>query len=103
MMCRSNGVILNREPLILHERHALLWNDRSAPARYNGFLAALDARYFSLWCDYWARLERARAVGASESDEQAIRDRIFVWRRSPAAAVQQSVRSARAHLRIMLA
>lgn len=96
LMCHSDGRILNRDALVLHERHAVVWNDGTATARYNGFMAALDARYFSLWCEYWDQLERGRANGASAADEQALRERVFVWRRSPAAAFQQSVRSLRA-------
>jgi hypothetical protein len=96
MMCHSNGEILNRDPLILHERHQAFWNDTTSSARYNGFMAALDARYFAVWCEYFARLERARADGASALAEQDLRERIFVWRPSAAAAVTQSFRSIRA-------
>jgi hypothetical protein len=99
MMCHSDGVILNRDRLILHERHAALWHDESATARYNGYMAALDARYFSLWCEYWERLEQARRTGASAAQEQALRDEVFVWRRSAADAVQQSIRGVRAWLK----
>ncbi len=99
MMCHSNGVVLNRDPLILHERHPTSWNSNTPTARYNGFLAALDARYFSLWCDYCRLLEQARARGASEADELAIRKQVFVWRRSPVEAVRQTIRSARARVR----
>jgi hypothetical protein len=99
MMCHSDGIILNREPLILHERHQTLWNDTTSTARYNGFLAALDSRYFSLWCEYWDRLEQARAQGVSAAGLQAIREEVFVWRRSATAALRQSIRSARARLR----
>jgi hypothetical protein len=101
MMCHSDGIILNREPLILHERHQTLWNDTTSTARYNGFLAALDGRYFSLWCEYWDRLERARAQGVSAAGQRALRDEVFVWRRSAKAALQQSVRSARARLQFL--
>jgi hypothetical protein len=96
MMCHSNGLILNRDRLVLHERHAAVWNDLTPTARYNGFLAALDSRYFSLWCEYWSLLERGRAGESSAADEQMLRERVFVWRRSPSAALQQSVRNLRA-------
>jgi hypothetical protein len=98
MMCHSDGLMLNRDRLLLHERHPGAWNDATATARYNGFMAALDARYFSLWCEYWNALERGRP-GASEADERALRTRVFAWRRSPAAAICQSVRGIRARLR----
>jgi hypothetical protein len=102
MMCHSDGVVLNRERLILHERHAALWHDATATARYNGFMAALDARYFSLWCNYWARLEQGRARGASAAEEHAFRDDVFVWRRSLVAAMRQSIRSLRARIHYWL-
>ena len=98
MMCHSNGLILNRERLILHERHAAQWHDGTASARYNGFMAALDARYFALWCQYWDRLEQLRSVGVSERDEQALRDEVFVWRRSATDAVRQAIRNLRARM-----
>jgi hypothetical protein len=99
MMCHSDGLILNRDPLILHERHPTAWHDATSSARYNGFLAALDARYFDLWCTYFKRLERARAAGASQEDERRLREEVFVWRRSPAEAIKQSLRSIRARWR----
>lgn len=99
MMCHSDGVILNRDPLILHERHPTAWNGATPSARYNGFLAALDARYFDLWCTYFYRLEQARAAGASQEAEQRLREEIFVWRPSAAEAIKQSLRSVRARWR----
>jgi hypothetical protein len=98
MMCHSDGIILNREPIILHERHPVRWHDATSTARYNGFLAALDSRYFSLWCEYWARLEHARARGVSAAGQRALREEVFVWRRSATAALEQLFRSARARL-----
>jgi hypothetical protein len=99
MMCHSDGLIFNRERLILHERHASPWHDATTiTARYNGFLAALDARYFSLWCEYFDRLEEARAQGVSAAGQRALRDEVFVWRRSATAALRQSARNTRAWL-----
>jgi hypothetical protein len=99
MLCHSNGVLLNREPLIRHERHAVLWRDSSPSARYNGYLAALDSRYFTLWAQYWSRLEAMRAATASAAEEAALVRESFVWRRSAPDALRQIVRSARAHRR----
>jgi hypothetical protein len=89
MMCHSNGAVLNRDRLILHERHPVLWHDATATARYNGYMAALDGRYFSLWCEYWEQLKRLRADGASREAEEALRQRVFVWRASPIDALRQ--------------
>ncbi len=101
LMCHSNGRILNREPLILHERHPPAWHADTPGARYNGMLAALDARYFSIWCDYWQALETGRRAGASADDEARLRAERFVWRPSVVAAARQWGRSVRArrHLR----
>lgn len=111
LMCHSNGLLLNRDPLVLHERHAVGWQTDSPAARYNGMLAALDARYFSIWCAYWDALEACRQRGASArrgvpaplepctdtADQEArLRDDVFVWRRSPLAAARQMGRSAKA-------
>jgi hypothetical protein len=101
-MCHSNGAILNRDRLILHERHDARWHDRTPTARYNGFLAALDARYFSLWCTYFDRLERLRRERASAEAEQALRDEVFVWQRSAADALRQSIRNIRARVRRLI-
>jgi hypothetical protein len=99
MMCHSNGVLLNREPLIRHERHAVTWRDSSPTARYNGFLAALDSRYFTRWAHYWNRLEAMRAAAAPAAEEAALAREQFAWRRSAPDALRQIVRSARAHRR----
>jgi len=99
MRCHSNGVILNRDRLILHERHPTAWNDDTLTARYNGFLAALDARHFSIWCQYWERLHPMRIAGASAHEEQALQDEMFIWRPSLIDAAVQSMRSARARMR----
>jgi hypothetical protein len=99
LMCHSDGLILNREPLILHEWHAAVWRDETPAARFNGMLAAFDARYFSLWAQYWQRLEQARAAGWSEPDELALCREMFVWRRSLPEAVRQVARTIRARQR----
>lgn len=101
LMCHSNGRILNREPLVLHERHDPGWHAETPAARYNGMLAALDARYFSLWCEYWQALDAARRRAAPAEAEARLRDEAFVWRASPVAAARQLGRSVRArvHLR----
>jgi hypothetical protein len=98
MMCHSDGLILNREPLILHERHPAIWRDQTVTARYNGFLAALDARYFSLWCEYADQLAQVRARQASAAEERALRDQVFVWHPSASHAMRQSIRNVRARL-----
>lgn len=99
MMCHSDGVLLNRDPLLLHERHAAVWRDATPGARYNGYLAALDARYFDLWSRYWHRLEQLRSAGASAAAEAELARDAFTWKRSAPDAARQFIRSARARLR----
>ncbi len=99
LLCHSNGVLLNREALILHPSQVPLWLEASPAARYNGMLAALDGRYFAMWATYWHRLEAMRACGASLDDEQALRQDLFVWRTSATATIRQFARGARARLR----
>ena len=99
MMCHSNGVVWNRDRLILHESHRAVWRDTTPTARYNGYLAALDARYFHLWSQYWHRLDGLRARGASESAELELARATFVWKRSAPDAMRQLIRSARARRR----
>jgi hypothetical protein len=92
LMCHSKGTVLNRDHLIFHERHAPAWHALTPSAYYNGMLAALDSRYFSLWAQYWMRLEQLRAAGAAAAEEDALQQSAFVWRRSPYQAARQVVR-----------
>jgi len=96
LMCHSKGIVLNREALILHERHTPAWHEPTPQARYNGMLAALDARYFSMWAEYWQRLESLRACGAGADEEGVLQREAFVWRPSAYQAARQAVRSLRA-------
>jgi hypothetical protein len=98
LMCHGNGILVNRGAAIKHEVHGTAWGT-SAFSEYNGFLASLDARYFSLWAAYHARLVEARGRAASEAEERTIAERVFVWRRSPALALKQAARDVKAHVR----
>jgi hypothetical protein len=98
LMCHGNGRLVNRDAAIRHDIHTTAWG-AGAFSEYNGFLAALDARYFTLWARYHGRLVDARARGASEAEERAIAASVFVWRRSPALALKQAARDVRAHVR----
>ena len=98
LMCHGDGLILNRDGEIRHEAHPAL-PPRGAMSHYNGYLAALDSRYFSLWARYRHRLDAARSRHASESDERALQRDVFVWRPSLPASVWQVGRSMKAALR----
>src|SRR5262249_2341968 len=93
--CHGDGLLLNREAEIRHEAHEHV--PTSSPlTRYNGYLVARDAGYFSLWAQYRAALDDARARGASEAEERALQRQIFVWRPTFAARAWQTGRSAKA-------
>jgi hypothetical protein len=69
------GRLINREPLITHERHE--GGGDSPFARYAHVLATRDAAYFSRWCGYVADAERLRAKGGSIDEEYALQRAIF--------------------------
>jgi hypothetical protein len=72
-LSHGHAVLLNREPLIRHERHT---PGRASPfAQYLHVLAAADRFYFTQWCEYVAALEPLRAGGASEEEELALQRR----------------------------
>ncbi len=83
LLCRAGGLLLNREPLVSHEMHAVAWRD-SPFAEYNGYLAALDRMYFTRWVMYATRLEamRRQAGGLGViDDELRLQDEIFrAWK-----------------------
>jgi hypothetical protein len=62
--------IVDADPGIFHEQHAAGWGG-GPYADYNGYLAALDAPYFSRWVDYVAGLQAGRAAGTFDRDRLA--------------------------------
>jgi hypothetical protein len=99
MMTFGGGRILNRDGEIRHEIHERKPTPTSPTEIYNGFLAALDAREFSLWANFHAHLEELRARGASETEERALAETVFVWRPSAIEAIWHAGRCARARWR----
>lgn len=71
------GVVLNRERLILHQRHPSATSG-SPFDTYVHALATRDRSYFTLWCTYVARAEALRAAGGSAADEAALQREVFV-------------------------
>ncbi|HTM26132.1 MAG TPA: hypothetical protein VL225_13125 [Vicinamibacterales bacterium] len=69
----GNGEIVHDDPGILHERHP---GGRHGGlfAAYNGYLAALDAPYFSRWATYVLRLQERRAAGAHVDPAQLVQE-----------------------------
>jgi hypothetical protein len=98
LMCHSQCLLLNRDPLIRHEHHAIGWTE-SPFAAFNGYLAALDARYFSLWCGYIKRLEALRNGCTLGEDELQLQKHAFQWSSTPGQRLKHVARSCRAHWR----
>ena len=66
--------IVDDDPGIFHEQHAAPWGGGPF-ADYNGYLAALDAPYFSRWARYVAGLQAGLAAGAV--DRARLRREVF--------------------------
>jgi hypothetical protein len=75
MASHGRADIVDRDPGIFHEQHAASWGG-GLYAEYNGYLAALDAPYFSRWVHYVAALQAERAGGAPV-DRDRLRDEVF--------------------------
>ena len=94
----GRGAIVNERPGIFHERHPTLWN-RGSLADYNGFLAALDAPYFSRWCQYAAGLEGARKTGTAVDRRRLAHVTLDDARLSVGETIRHAARQVRARLR----
>ncbi len=97
MLAHGDGMLANRDGEIRHERHASKW--ASVYSRFNFYLAALDARYFSVWARYAGALDALRRQGGSPEEEDALRRRAFVVHRSPVGALTDVARAVRARWR----
>ena len=96
---RSRGTIVSDRPLILHEQHPSTWSAADAYAEYNGFLAALDAPYFSRWVRYVAAIEDGLAAGGAVDYEGALAREFSGPLLSPAGRVIHVARQIRARVR----
>jgi len=66
----ARAQIVDDDPAIFHELHPQRWNDGPL-AEHNGYLAALDAPYFSRWARYAAGLQAGREAGALDRERLA--------------------------------
>jgi hypothetical protein len=96
LLRHADAVLFNMRPLIRHVMHPVVWSERGAFASYNGYLAALDSPYFSLWCEYHAAREQLAARGGSEEENLAVQQSAFKRPWSPGTWVVQSLRRAKA-------
>ena len=99
VLCHADAHLENRRPLVLHEAHPPGPMPSPQFGEYIRLLAAQDAGYFHLWCQYWDRLARLRAGGATEAEEKALARAVFVWAPSAAGRAVQVARNVKAHLR----
>lgn len=99
LLCHADAVLLNREPLVLHERHAPgAWGE-SPFAEYTRWLVARDRPYFSLWARYHHELLALRARGASAAEEVDLQRRVFRFAPTAGERVVQAVRVLKAGVR----
>ena len=92
--------IVDDDPAIFHELHPQSWNDGPF-AEYNGYLAALDAPYFSRWARYAAGLQAGRA-GVVLDREQLARETFGAPVLRPSEYPRHAARAVRAWTRYSL-
>ena len=102
LLCWSGGRLLNRDPLVRHEAHAIVW--QSSPfAAHNAYLAGLDRMYFTRWVRYIRRLEALRAAAnglAAVDAELRLQDEVFArWKPAVTDRMLQAMRVAKLKLR----
>jgi hypothetical protein len=98
ILCHSDGLLLNRDALIRHERHPSGAAD-SPYAAYTQFLAALDRPYFTLWAEYYWHLVPLRAQNASAEAEEEVSQRTFRFQPGLRARALQLGREMKARIR----
>jgi hypothetical protein len=91
----GSGAIVNDRAGIFHERHAAQWHDGPF-AEHNGFLAALDAPYFSRWCHYAAKLDESLKAGAPVDRQRLAEEILGDARLSAGETVRHAARQLRA-------
>jgi hypothetical protein len=80
LLAHADAVLLNRDPLVRHERHAPADWRNSPFARYLNYLAALDRPYFTLWATYYFHLTALRARGGTAQEEMQLQRDVFSHR-----------------------
>jgi hypothetical protein len=98
LCAHGRAEIVNERPGIFHERHPTLWN--TGPfAEHNGYLAALDAPYFSRWCQYASRLSESRTAGTPVDARELARETMGDARLSARETLRHAARHLRARFR----
>jgi hypothetical protein len=99
LLSHADAELLNREPLVRHERHpAGDW--RGSPfADYLHYLASLDSLYFSRWAVYHHLLLALRGLRADKGAEMALQRDVFRRPPGPGDRLVQAARGLRARAR----
>ena len=101
-LCWSRGLLLNREPLVRHEAHAVVWTT-SPFAGHNAYLAGLDRMYFTQWVRYVRRLESmrssARGCGALDEELRLQNEAFWSWKPGVADRLLQAMRVVKLEMR----
>jgi len=102
VMCHADAAIENRLSLVRHEAHPMVPVPSKEFGRYIQMLAAFDAGYFSVWCQYYVGVTALREAGAGLEEEEAFARQVFVWRPGAADRVIQVARNVKAVARYEL-
>lgn len=94
----GRGDVINDRPGIYHERHPTVWNDGPF-AEHNGFLAALDAPYFSRWVHYATRLDEMQKAGVPIDRARLLNETLVEPRLSALETAVHAARQLRARAR----
>jgi hypothetical protein len=98
LLCaHGRGEIVNERPGIFHEAHPTVWNDGPF-ASHNGFLAALDAPYFSRWVSYATELDALREAGGPVDNHRLMTRTLADARLSAGEAAVHAARQLRARV-----
>jgi len=94
----ARSVLVNREPLIRHERHPAGDWSKSPFARYIAYLAGLDRLDFNRWALYHYHLLELRRRGSDSEVEDRLQGEIFRAPDSIAGRLRQVARGVKARV-----
>ena len=98
LCAHGRGEVVSQRPGIFHQAHPTVWND-SPFAEHNGFLATLDAPYFSRWCQYAARVQESLQAGTPIDCRRVAADTLEDARLSARETITHAARQLRARLK----
>jgi hypothetical protein len=98
LCAHGRGEVISDRPGIFHQAHPTVWND-SPFAEHNGFLATLDAPYFSRWCQYATRTEDALKAGKPIDGRRVASETLADARLSARETITHAARQLRARLK----